>query len=138
VTSVAKTTTNDPLTEKVIACAYKVYNTLGFGFLEKVYENSMAIGMRKAGVHFKQQYPISVYYDEENVGDYEADLFVDDRIVVELKSVRKLVEKHEVQLVHYLKATKQPIGLLINFGPDGVEVKRKYRDGIRQDQHDLT
>jgi len=123
---------NDELSERIIACAYKVDNTMGFGFLEKVYENCMAIELRKAGIEFRQQYPITVYYDDEDVGDYEADLFVHKSIVVELKSVANLVKKHEVQLVHYLKATRQPVGLLINFGPDGVEVKRKYKDYCRQ------
>ncbi len=121
---------NDPVSEKIIACAYKVYNTLGFGFLEKVYENSMAVELRKARIPFRQQHSIAVYYENENVGDYEADLFIENGIVAELKSVQQLIEKHEVQLVHYLKATKTQAGLLINFGPDGVEVRRKYKDYV--------
>ena len=124
---------NDPVSENIIACAYKVYNTLGFGFLEKVYENSMAVELRKARIRFDQQARITVYYEEVNVGDYEADLYVDKQIIVELKSVQQLIEKHEVQLVHYLKATKKDIGLLINFGPDGVDVRRKFKDYTRQD-----
>ncbi len=123
-----RSSVNDPVSEQVIACAYKVYNTLGFGFLEKVYENSLAVELRRAGIAFEQQYRITVWYEDVNVGEYEADLFADGRLVVELKSVQHVVEKHEVQLVHYLKATKQPVGLLINFGADGVEIKRKYRD----------
>ncbi len=127
----------DELSEKIIACAYKVFNTLGYGFLEKIYENAMAIEFRKLDFEFKQQHPIEVYYEEENIGDFTADFFVENRMMIELKSTASFIKKHEVQLVNYLCATHQPVGLLINFGPDGVEVKRKYKDYIRQDRHDL-
>ena len=123
----------DELSEKIIGCAYKVYNILGYGFLEKIYENAMAIEFYKLGLQFKQQYPIKVYYEKENVGDFNADFFVENRIIVELKSAANLIKKHEVQLVNYLNATRQPIGLLINFGPEGVEIKRKYKNYLRQD-----
>jgi len=118
----------DKLSEKVIACAFKVYNTLGYGFLEKIYENAMAIELQKLNLNFKQQYPITVYYEGENVGDFNADI-----LVVELKAGVNLIAKHEVQLVNYLAATGNQVGLLINFGPDGVDVKRKYKDYTRQD-----
>ncbi len=118
----------DELSEQIIGCAYKIYNTLGFGFLEKIYENAMAIEFEKLNLKFKQQHSIKVYYDEKIIGDYIADFFVENKMIIELKSTANLIKKHEVQLVNYLNATKQPVGLLINFGPEGVEIKRKYKD----------
>jgi GxxExxY protein len=115
-------------TEEIIACAYRVYNKMGFGFLESVYEKSMLIDLRKSGFHAENQKPITVFYDEEIVGEFVADIVVNDTIILELKSVRKLSKAHEVQLVNYLVATRMPIGLLINFGESGVEIKRKFRD----------
>jgi len=118
---------NDPLTAKIIAAAYKVHNTLGFGFLEKVYENAMRVELSKGGLKVVQQAPLTVFYEDEIVGEFQTDLWVEAAVIVELKSVRHLVEEHEVQLVNYLTATKTDVGLLLNFGPNGVEVKRKYR-----------
>ena len=112
------------LTEKVIGAFYKVYNTLGFGFLEKVYENAMSIECRKAGLSVEKQKNIRVYYDKEEVGDYYADLIINDLIIVELKAARNLDEDHEAQLLNYLKATDKEIGLLFNFG-NKPEFKRK-------------
>ena len=114
------------LTEKIIGCAYRVYNTLGSGFLESVYEKCLIIEAEKYGLSVEAQKPINVYYDGQNVGSFVADLIVDDKVVIELKAVRKLVVAHEVQLVNYLTATKIPVGLLINFGETKVEVKRKF------------
>jgi GxxExxY protein len=111
----------------VIGCAFKVQNTLGPGFLEKVYENASAIEVRKAGLDVKQQIPIAVFYREQAVGEYVADLLVEDCLIIEIKSVRKLVAEHEVQLVNYLTATGINDGLLINFGPS-VEIRHKYRN----------
>ena len=105
------------ITEKIIGAAYDVYNELGFGFLEKVYENALAIELKRKGLRFAQQKPIKIFYREMLVGDYTADLVVDDKVVVELKAVNKLDKIHEVQLVNYLKALKVEVGLLINFGP---------------------
>lgn len=128
---------NDPLTEKIIAAAYKVWNKLGFGFLEKVYENAMRIELLKSGLTVAQQSSLTVYYENEVVGEFQMDLWVNNQLIVELKSVRQLLVEHEVQLVNYLTATNTEIGLLINFGPTGVTVKRKYRTyrpaGSRQD-----
>jgi len=116
------------LTEKIIGCAYRVYNKMGFGYLESVYEKCMLIELRKAGFDIESQKPIRVQYDGEVVGDFIADILVNDTVLLELKSVRKLVEAHEVQLVNYLVATGKPVGLLINFGETKVGVKRKVRD----------
>jgi len=114
------------LTEKIIGCAYRVYNTLGAGFLESVYEKCLIIEARKHGLSVEAQKAVNVYYDEQIVGSFIADLIVDKKIIIELKAVRNLVVAHEVQLVNYLTATKIPIGLLINFGEVKVEVKRKF------------
>ena len=118
---------NDPITSKIIAAAYKVHNTLGFGFLEKVYENAMRIELLKNGLTVLQQSPLTVFYEDEVVGDFQTDLWIAGQVIVELKSVRQLAEEHEVQLVNYLTATKTEVGLLLNFGPTGVDIKRKYR-----------
>jgi len=117
---------HEELTKQIIACAYKVHNTLGAGFLEKVYENALAIELRKNGFDVKQQYPIKVYYEDEIVGDYFADILVNNIIIIELKAVENLAPIHETQLVNYLNGTGLDIGLLINFG-SSVTVKRKYR-----------
>ena len=119
--------TDDELTKAIIGCAYKVHNALGPGFLEKVYENAMRIELEKLGLTVKQQQPVNVIYDGHLVGHYYADLWVDERIVIELKAVRAIAKEHEVQLVNYLTATRLDVGLLLNFG-SSVEVKRKFRE----------
>lgn len=118
---------HEEITQKVIGCAYRVFNKMGFGFLESVYETCLIIELEKAGVRVESQKPITVRYDGEVVGEFFADLLVEDVVIVELKSVRRLAEKHEVQLVNYLVATGIDVGLLLNFGEDKVEVKRKVR-----------
>ena len=112
------------ITEKIIKAFYKVYNTLGYGFLEKVYENAMVIELRKMGLLVSQQKRIKVYYENEEVGDYYADLLVDNSVIVELKAAKSLCEEHEAQLINYLKATDIEVGLLLNFGKK-AEFKRK-------------
>ena len=118
---------DDELTQKIIGCAFKVHNTLGPGFLEKVYENALRIELEKHGLKVRQQEPIRVTYDGQVVGEYYADLWVQDRIVVELKAAQLLVKQHEVQLVNYLTATGISTGLLLNFGPS-MQVRRKFRE----------
>ncbi|MFI5145200.1 MAG: GxxExxY protein [Ignavibacteria bacterium] len=117
---------DDKLTEKIIGCAFTVHKKLGSGFLEKVYENALAIELKNNGLKAEQQYPIPVKYDEYLVGDYYADILVENEIVVEIKAVENLNKKHEAQVVNYLNGTGLDIGLLINFG-ESVEIKRKYR-----------
>jgi len=104
------------LTEKIIKAFYKVYNTLGYGFLEKVYENALVIELKKMGFHISQQYNIKVYYDGVIVGDYFADIIVEDNVIIELKSAESLRKEHKFQLINYLKATEKEVGLLLNFG----------------------
>jgi len=112
------------LTNRIVNCFYKVYNTLGFGFLEKVYENAMLIELQKAGLKALKQVPVKVFYDNYNVGDYFADIIVEDSVILELKAVEFLVEGHELQLINYLKATEIEVGLLLNFGKN-PEFRRK-------------
>jgi len=116
------------LTEQIIGCAYRVYNRMGYGFLESVYQKCMMIELREAGLNAEQEKQIVVQYDDETVGEFAADILVEDTIIVELKSVGKLARGHEVQLVNYLVATGKPVGLLLNFGPGNVDVKRKVKD----------
>ena len=117
----------EELTHKIIGAAYKVFNKLGFGFLESVYKKAMLIELIKNNLNVESEKLLKVYYDNQVVGDFYIDLFVDHIVIIELKSVQNLAKEHEVQLVNYLNALKKDIGLLINFGPSGVEVKRKYR-----------
>ena len=112
------------LTSKIINCFYTVYNTLGYGFLEKVYENSLMIELLNNGLQVEKQKPIKVYYDNQLVGEYFADLVVNDQIIIELKASESLCEEHEYQLINYLKATNFELGLLLNFGKK-PEIRRK-------------
>jgi GxxExxY protein len=102
---------------------------LGYGFLEKVYENALAIELRKLGLQANQQSPIRVHYGNSVVGEYSADLLVEDSFIVELKAARELVEDFEAQLLDYLKATPYEVGLLLNFGPKPKIVRNIYDNG---------
>jgi len=119
------------LTENIIKAAYTVHNTLGYGFLEKVYQNALVIELAKRGIRADSEKPIKVFYEGQIVGDYVCDLIVDDKVILELKAVKELNDIHEVQLVNYLKATGVEVGLLINFGPS-VKIKRKVFDNFRK------
>lgn len=112
------------ITEKVLKCFYKVHSTLGFGFLEKVYENALLIELRKAGLMVSKQYPIKVNYEGNIIGEYFADIIVEGVVILELKAAECIIEEHELQLINYLKATEIEIGLLLNFGKK-AEVRRK-------------
>lgn len=114
------------MTEAVIKSFYKVYNTLGYGFLEKVYENALAIELQKAGLQCQQQQQIIVYYEHQEIGLYFADLVVEKCVVIELKTVEALTSNHEYQLLNYLKATEIEIGLLLNFGQYPQIVRKIY------------
>jgi GxxExxY protein len=118
---------DDPLTSQIINAAYTVFNKLGSGFLEKVYENALAIELKKSGLCITQQQALRVFYDGQEVGVYYADIMVEHCIIVELKAVFSLLSEHEVQLVNYLTATGYDTGLLINFSNKTVQIKRKYR-----------
>lgn len=115
------------ITEKIIGCAYKIANELGSGFLEKVYENSLVHELNKLGIVVEQQKEIDVFYDQVRVGNYEADILVENLVLVELKAVRALDDVHRAQCLNYLKATGLKICLLINFANPKVEIKRIVR-----------
>ena len=119
----------DVLIRQVIGASYAVHNTLGAGFLEFVYEKSLKIELDKHSIKAKTQHAIQVYYENQVVGEFRADLFIEDCLLVELKAVKSLVSVHEVQLVNYLAATGLDTGLLINFG-QSVEIKRKFRQYV--------
>ncbi|MDN3515630.1 MAG: GxxExxY protein [Candidatus Brocadia sp.] len=119
------------LTEKIINIFYRVYNKLGYGFLEKVYENAMMKELKKAGIPTASQFPIKVFYEGEIMGEYFADILVDDKVIVEIKAAKSLVIENEAQLLNYLKASKIEVGLLLDFGPK-PEIKRKIFDNFRK------
>ena len=106
----------EELVREIIRIFYKVYNRLGYGFLEKVYENAMKIELEKSGIKFSNQFPVKVFYDGQVVGDYVADFIVDGKIVVELKAISNISMKDSNQLLNYLSATSKVVGLLLNFG----------------------
>ena len=112
------------LTYKIIGCAMKVHRELGYGFLEKVYENALMVLLEKEGMKAEQQYPISVYFENKVVGEYFADILVEDKVLIELKAIERTANTHYAQLLNYLKATKIRLGLLINFAPKKLEYER--------------
>jgi GxxExxY protein len=120
------------ITERIIADFYKVYNGLGFGFLEKVYENALCIELAKSGLNPEQQCSIPVFYAGHIVGQYFADIVVAGEVLVEIKAVSKLAQEHEAQLINYLKATPFEVGLLLNFGPK-AEIKRRSFENTRKE-----
>ncbi|MEA3322723.1 MAG: GxxExxY protein [Patescibacteria group bacterium] len=125
------TTKHKELTEEIIGIFYRVYNTLGYGFLEKIYENAMMIEFRREGILAVAQSPIKVLYKNELVGEYYADILVYDKVIVEIKASRILIPENEAQLLNYLKATNIEVGLLLNFGPK-PQIKRKVFDNNRK------
>ena len=129
------------ITEKIIKAYYQVYNTLGYGFLEKVYHNALLLELRKQDFYCQSQFPIKVFYEGVQVGDYFADIIVDESVVIEIKAMESLCEEHEYQLINYLKATDIEIGLLLNFGKK-PEFKRKIftndRKRVNTDNRDVT
>ncbi len=118
---------HDALSKAIIGCAYRVYNIMGFGFLESVYEKCLLIELKKSALKAETQQPITVKYNDIVVGDFLADIIVNNQIIIELKSVKRIVNKFEQQLVNYLTATNINVGLIINFAEQKVEIKRKVR-----------
>ena len=119
------------LTEKIIKAFYKVYNTLGYGFLEKVYENALLLELKNMDLHAFSQEPIKVSYEGVIVGEYFADVLVDGKVILEIKAAKTLLNEHEAQLLNCLKATNIEVGLLLNFGPK-PEIKRKAFNNNRK------
>ena len=124
---------HEEITSDIINAFYKVYNTLGYGFLEKVYENALALELTERCHIVKQQLPIQVYYEGKAVGEYFADMLIDDKVLLELKAVESIAKEHEAQLLNYLKATKIEIGLLLNFGKE-PHFKRKIFSSQKESQ----
>jgi GxxExxY protein len=122
---------HEKITEKIIEAFYKVYNTLGYGFLEKVYLNAMCIELTAMGLKVEKEQKIVVHYLGQVVGNYNADLIVEDLVAAELKAIETLVHDNEKQLVNYLKATEIEVGLLLNFGPK-PQLKRKIFDNDKK------
>jgi GxxExxY protein len=112
------------LTDKIIGCVYDVYNVLGYGFMEKVYENALVIKLKQVGLDVVQQAPIKVYFEGQLVGDYIADIIVGGTVIIEIKAIAAMTKVHEVQLVNYLKATGIKVGLLVNFG-ESLKITRR-------------
>lgn len=129
------------LTEQIIGAFYRVYNGLGYGFLEKVYENALAMELQDQGHAVRTQSPIHVYYRGKVVGEYYADLVVDDLVIVELKAASGLVAQNEAQLLNYLKASSYEVGLLLNFGPSPTHKRRAFANENKphlKDQNQLN
>ncbi|MCX6168634.1 MAG: GxxExxY protein [Ignavibacteriales bacterium] len=112
------------ITDKIIKAFYNVYNCLGYGFLEKVYENAISIELNAMNIKCEKQVPIDVFYKGKGVGEYFADIMVENKVIVELKSAEGIITEHEAQLLNYLKATEIEIGLLLNFGKT-PQIKRQ-------------
>lgn len=121
----------DKLTETVIGCAMKVHRGLGAGFLESVYANALAHELGKASIPYRREVPINVIYDSTVVGEFRSDFRIENKLIIELKSIENLLPVHEVQVVNYLTATNIEVGLLINFGSSSLQFKRKHRRTIK-------
>ncbi|HJZ94485.1 MAG TPA: GxxExxY protein [Gemmataceae bacterium] len=122
------------LTEQIIKAYYKVYNTLGYGFLEKVYQNAMVIELRKRGLDVVPQASIQVFYEGEVVGEYFADVLVNGLVILEFKAYTALIRDHGTQLINYLKASRLDVGLLFNFGPKPEFQRRVYDHSTGADE----
>ncbi|MCD4793434.1 MAG: GxxExxY protein [Bacteroidales bacterium] len=124
------------ISEKIIKAFYNVYNELGYGFLEKVYEKAMMIELKDLGLERKRQQAVEVLYKNQNIGDYYPDIIVEDNVIVELKAVKNIIDEHEIQLVNYLKATNIEVGLILNFGPKPQITRRvltkEYKNKIKK------
>ncbi len=120
------------ITEKILKAFYNVYNTLGYGFLEKVYENALLIELRKMGLFCISQEQIKVYYENEQVGFYIADIIVNSSVIIEVKAVESLCEEHEFQLINYLKAMEIEVGLLLNFGKTPQFKRKVFQNKIER------
>jgi len=112
------------LSYKIVGLAMQVHNKLGFGFSEKVYENALMVLFGREGIQAKQQTPITVYFEGEVVGDYYADILVEDKIILELKSAEEIADAHRSQVLNYLKATGLQLAIILNFGKEGLEYER--------------
>ena len=120
------------LTEEIIGAFFTVYNALGYGFLEKVYTNALKLELERRSLNVKQEFSIVVRYLEQIVGEYYADLIVNDLVIVEIKATKTLLREHEAQLLNYLKATPYEVGLLLNFGPKPEQRRRSFDNNRKE------
>ena len=116
------------ITQRIIACAFEVINELGNGFLESVYENALMVALSDAGLLVEHQKAIQVIFRNQTVGDFYADMLVERKVLIELKTVKNILPRHQAQVIHYLNATGLQVGLLINFGKSKLEFNRLTRD----------
>jgi GxxExxY protein len=114
------------ITEKILACCFEVSNELGSGFLESVYEKALLIVLKEKGLNSENQVPINVIFRGELIGEFFSDILVENKVIIEIKSVNQLKNEHQAQLIHYLKATGIKVGLLVNFGKPKLEYRRLY------------
>lgn len=114
------------LTERIIGAFFEVYNELGYGFSENVYENALSLQLIYQGLKVEHQKPVKVYYLGQVIGQYLVDMLINDAVILELKAVRQVLEEHEAQLLNYLKATQYEVGLLLNFGPKAQYIRKVY------------
>lgn len=117
----------EDLIKTVMNCAYNIRRSLGPGYIESIYKNAMLVELRKNSLNYEVEKPINVYYEQFMVGEFKADIVVEKKLILELKAVSSIHVSHEVQLVNYLTATGVDDGLLINFGSEELQIKRKYR-----------
>lgn len=122
------------LTRKIIGIYYDVYNELGYGFLERVYQNAMLIELKKRGYQVESNKKLTVYYKKEVVGEYIPDIIVNDLVILELKAVEHLIEAHENQILNYLKATDCEIGLVLNFGKDPQFIRKIFTNDFKKNR----
>ena len=126
------------ITERIIGCVHRVSNTLGSGFLEKVYENALVLELGRCGLHAEQQHSIRVFYDNSLVGEFAADILVNKCVIVELKAVKALDDVHTAQCLNYLKATGMKICLLVNFGKPRVDIRRIILGNLEEESQIFT
>jgi len=123
---------HEELTEEIIGIFYRVYNKLGYGFLERIYEKAMMIELEKGEIPAVSQYPIQVNYDGVVIGEYFSDILVNDKVIIEIKATKHLAAEHEAQLLNYLKATQIEVGLLLNFGPKPEFIRKAFDNKRKQ------
>jgi len=122
----------EQISNEIIRVFYNVYNTLGYGFLEKVYEEAMIVEFKEKGIEYKNQCPIKVFYKNVEIGSYVADFIIEDKIIIEIKAIRELSIQDTSQLLNYLTSTDKEVGLLLNYG-ENPEIKRKvYDNNLKQ------
>ena len=125
---------HEGLTREILGACFEVINELGAGFVESVYENALIIALREKGVHAEKQRPLMVEFREQVVGEFYADVLVEDKVIVELKAVKGLLPEHQAQVINYLKATGMDVGLLVNFGSQKLEYKRLHNSWNKDEQ----